>query len=414
MNFFLRYKKIILLVSFILLIVLMGFALYTVFFKSSEPNIQTPGDDSSDITITPSTGLPSAKTGSGQIVDTSDKTPLPGDKTEITPSEKAQGGLTKTTAIINTPSLGAYLDANGRDIKYYNELDGKFYQVDSNGNIKTINDKIFHDVENVTWSPKNNKAILEFPDGANIIYDFDTNKQVTLPKHWEDFDFSTNGDQIVMKSIGLDPKNRWLAISNEDGSRTVPIESIGNNADTVYPSWSPNGQSIAMYTRGISFDRQEVFFVGLNDENFKAITVEGRGFEYKWEPTGEKLVYSVYSSDNNLKPSLWVVDAKGDSIGNNRKNLKIDTWANKCVFSSNTEMYCAVPKNLEEGAGLFPELAKNTSDTIYKIDINTGLKKIVAIPDNDFNASNLIVSDDNRFLYFTDENSKLIHKIELR
>ncbi|MEK7097530.1 MAG: hypothetical protein AAB906_01645, partial [Patescibacteria group bacterium] len=214
----------------------------------------------------------------------------------------------------------------------------------------------------------------------NIIYDFSSDKQISLPSHWKDFGFSPDGKNIVTKSIGTDPNNRWLAIVNEDGTKAQKIESLGEKDETVYTSWSPNNQTIAMYTEGIDFNRQEVFFVGLHNENFKSLTVEGRGFQQQWTPDGNRLLYSVYSSASSFKPSLWIANAKGDSIGSGRTNLNIETWAEKCVFADAANAYCAIPKDLPENAGLFPELAENTEDLLYHIDVNTGAKKLIYSP----------------------------------
>jgi len=214
--------------------------------------------------------------------------------------------------------------------------------------------------------------------------------------------------------MGEDPNNRWLAIVSEDGSKAMGVEELGDKDSTVYPMWSPNNQMVAMFTEGKDFDRQEVYFVGLNKENFKSTIVEGRGFVPKWAPTGDRLLYSVYSTQNELKPSLWIVDAEGDNIGNNRKRLNIETWADKCSFADPKTLYCAVPQKLEEGSGLFPELAKNTIDDLYRIDTQTGSKKKIAIPENNLTISNLIPSKDGRYLYFNDQASGRLHKINLK
>jgi hypothetical protein len=151
----------------------------------------------------------------------------------------------------------------------------------------------------------------------------------------------------------------------------------------------------------------------LNNENFKSTVVEGRGFQPKWAPEGKQLLYSVYSSSNDLKPNLWIVDAQGDNIGSNRKNLNIETWANKCTFAGNSELYCAVPENLEEGSGIMPELAKNTKDNLYKINLKNGAKKLIAVPDGSYNISNLIVSENQNYIYFNDETTQKLYKIKL-
>lgn len=409
-------KKILIVIGFIVLIIFLGFMLYLTFFKQmlTQP-VSTPTASSSVGT----SGLPTAgEGGNPNIVKTNEKNAdevsSPADFPKLIASEIAKGGLTKTSELNTSRSSDIKLGADGKTLQYYNNDDGRFYHINSQGEIEAMTDKVFYNVEKTTWSSSGEKAILEYPDGSNIVYNFNTGEQITLPKHWEDFQFSSSGDKIAMKSIGLDPDNRYLATANVDGSKAQVVEKIGDNADKVYPSWSPNNQVVALYTEGIDFNRQEVFFIGQNNENFKSTVVEGRGFQSEWSPEGDKLLYSVYSSDNGMKPSLWLVNSSGDEIGSERKSLKLETWAEKCNFYSDSEIYCAVPNELDEGAGLFPELAKNTIDKLYKIDVNTGAKKIVAIPENDFNISNIIISDDEKYLYFTDEKTSRIHKITLK
>lgn len=416
MNFLIKYKKIFLIMAFIITVIMLGYLLYAVFFKASTET-KTAKETA---TSSAPTGLPKADEGSQQIIPDADGDGLP--DIEESPikdiedyvDESADGGLTKTEEVSQNKSLSATLGNDGSTLQYYNKEDGKFYRITENGEAEAYSDKVFYNLEKVTWSPQKNKAILEYPDGSNIVYNFDTKKQITLPKHWEDFNFSPDGSQIVLKSIGIDPDNRWLAISNEDASKIKAIESIGLNDATVYPLWSPNNQIIAMYTEGVDFNRQEVYFVGQNDENFKSTVIEGRGFQPQWSPNGDRLLYSVYSSDNDYKPLLWIVNAEGEKIGSNRKSLGIETWAEKCVFNDSRDIYCAVPDALENGSGIFPEMAENTQDKIYKIDSITGLKKLLAVPDGAYNASNLIISEDQNYLFFTDKTTEKIYKINLK
>jgi hypothetical protein len=284
MEFFYRYKKIFLIIGFLVVVAIMGFLLYTLFFKPSSRPV-SPGTENTESTS--SGKLPSSGTGSGQVVTPGENNQLPGEEeqNQEEPAPKTQPlaneNIIKTTSLTQSPSLSPTLASDGRDLMYYDKQQEKFFRVNRDGEITQISDKIFHAVENVTWSPNKEKAILEYPDGANIVYDFSNQKQVTLPKHWKDFDWSPDGNSIVLKSIGLDPDNRWLGITNEDGSRFYPIEALGDKDDTVYPAWSPNKQVVAMFTEGIDFDRQNVYFVGLNEENFKSAVIEGRGFEPK-------------------------------------------------------------------------------------------------------------------------------------
>lgn len=411
MDFFYKHKQILLIAGFIAVVLMMGFLIFNLFFKSAAP-IAT---ENQPISTTTAFGFPISPEGNNQTIPQEENGGLPVENPPASQANPtASGGLTKTEPITQTNGLDATLSGNGSDLQYYNKDDGKFYRVTKDGKATELSDKTFYDVQNVIWSPDKNKAILEYPDDSNILYDFNGSKQVTLPSHWKDFGFSADGRQIVMKSIGTDENNRWLAIANSDGSKARRVEALGDKDDTVYPSWSPNNQEIAMYTEGTGFDTQEVYFVGLNHENFKSMTVEGRGFIPEWSPKGDRLLYSVYSSQNDLKPSLWIANAQGENIGTGRMNLNIGTWADKCVFADSVNLYCAVPENLEAGAGLFPEMGDNTTDRLYKIDTSSGLKKMVAVPDGDYTMSDLIVSNDGQYLYFTDKKTGNLNKIQLK
>lgn len=422
MNFFKKYQKIFLILGFLLFSIFLGFLIFITFFKDF---ITQPPSTGTTATTTTTTGgtLPTSGEGSGGIiVSTTTQGRITGSDFDegITPEEEpistvARGGLTQIQELTKTPTLGVSLNKNGNDINYYNQTDGKFYTIDKNGNKVLLSTKVFHNVENVTWSPQSTKAIIEYPDGANILYNFETGKQTTLPKHWEEFEYSTDGNSIVSKSIGQDPDNRLLTTSNDDGSKVQILESMGEYADTVYTSWSPNNQTVAMYTKGVDFNRQEVYFIGKNDENFKYMTIEGRGFQPEWSEKGDKLLYSVYSSDTDMNPTLWITSAQGDDIGNNRKHLKVETWAEKCVFANNTEVYCAVPDYLRAGSGIFPETADSTTDSLYKINTITGARKLVAVPDGDHNISDPVISENGNHLYFTDKtNENKLYEIQLK
>ncbi|HTW96866.1 MAG TPA: hypothetical protein VMD74_04395 [Candidatus Methylomirabilis sp.] len=409
MNFFIKYQRVFLIAGFIILVIGIGYLLYAVFIKPA-PTVTPPSGPGA----TSTTGqLPSAKPGGPIATGTPAGTNVPS-ALQTTADKIAQGGLTQTPQVTNAQALSPTLSGSGSGVQYYNQSDGKFYRLDAAGNAIPLSDQVFFNVNNVVWSPQKDKAILEYPDGAKILYNFTTQNQITLPSHWQDFNFSPDGSKIVLKSMSADPENNVLAIANDNGSAAQIIEPIGNNADTVISSWSPNNQTIAMYTQGVDAERQEVFFVGKNEENFKSTVVEGRGFQPQWSPAGDRLAYSVFSANTNLKPELWTVDAEGDAIGNDRHDLGVATWADKCAFSSDEIMYCGVPVTLDPGAGLFPEMAKNTSDNLYQINIATGEKKLIAVPDGNFNMSNLVVTADGGNLYFTDTNTNILHKIELK
>ncbi|OGH92740.1 MAG: hypothetical protein A2534_02440 [Candidatus Magasanikbacteria bacterium RIFOXYD2_FULL_39_9] len=391
---------------------LIGYALYYFFTKTGQ--IGEP-------TIPPSTStLPG-----GQLPTSGTKPPSATGTTQgpggellpvsgiIQPSSPSYYKPAATTQIISETANHASLSVGG-DFRYYNANDGKFYRVTPSGEIKPLSDQLFYSAEKVTWAKGKNQAVIEYPDNSKIVYNFDTNKQVTLPKHWEDFSFSSDGNQIAAKSLGLDPSNRWLVTINSDGTGTKLIEPMGDNSDKVIVNWSPNQQVAAFSQTGApqGGERREVLFVGLNGENFKSAIVDGSGFMPQWSTTGKKLLYSVYSSRSDFKPELWIVDSQGDSIGNNRKLLQLNTWADKCTFGNDDTAYCAVPKNLPTGAGMSRSIAQYNYDDLYKIDLKTGLKTPISL-DSDYNIKSISYDANHNKVIFTDLNKTGVFESQL-
>ena len=161
MNFFYRYKKYLLIIGFLAAIFIFAFIIYSLFFK---PSIGPgPGDQFSTTTDpTGGLGFPQAGEGGQQVTDGTPGGAFPSQIEEVKEkvSPIANGGITKTSEITDTPSLGATLSSNGQDINFYDREDGKFYRINKDGDTTLLTDKVFYNVESVTWAPQKNKAIL--------------------------------------------------------------------------------------------------------------------------------------------------------------------------------------------------------------------------------------------------------------
>jgi len=392
-------KRIIGIIIFIVFIVVFGYIIYRIFFRSPNQTGDTTGINGSI-----SGQFPGSQNGNGTLGGLPTSGNLPVSDT-ATPSEDffVPSDFPTVREITLDPVKGTTVGANG-GVKYYNQTDGKFYGVDSFGNAKLLTEEVFYNVQNVVWSPTKNESNIEYPDGANIYYNFDTKKQVTLPKHWENFSFSENVEKIAAKSVALSAENRWLVVSNPDGTDVQLVEALGNNADKVTVDWSPNNQVVALAQTGeaLGANRQDIHLVGINGENFSPLTVEGRGFESIWSPEGKKILYSVYNSRNNFNPELWIANAEGTTAGTGRKSLGLSTWAQKCAFQSERILYCAVPSDLQRGTGFAPDLANNTQDVFYRIDIESGSRTQLTV-DAFHVVQSMFLGDDGKNIYFTDK-----------
>lgn len=405
-----RLKKILLVTGFVIVTLVIATALYLMFFKPPG-GIQVVAPTT---TIEPAGTLPT----SGAAVPTAEIEPeviseprLPG------ASEVAKGGITKTQSLTLGGVVAPTLSSDAQGMSYYDKADGRFYRIGSDGEIEALSDKKFPNASGITWNSTSEKAVIEFPDGSNVVYDFEKETQATLPSHWEDFDFSPTTDQIIAKSIGLDPNNRSLVITNSDGTNTKSIAALGNNADKVIVDWSPNDQVVAFSDTGpvvSGFGRKLIIPIGKNEENFQGVTVEGFDFTSQWNKQGDKLLYSSVGAQNAYKPMLWVVDGRANSIGNNRRSLGIETWADKCSFTNNTTIYCAVPQSMAPNLGLQRSLANTIADGIYKINIETGAVELVAIPDIPQSIDSIQVSGNGDRVFFTNSSTGVLQQIILK
>jgi len=404
-----RVKQLLLILLFAGSSIGIAVALYFMFFAPS-----TPGAEQT---------VPGQTAGTGTLPTSGAGTPRPTTPTTpTTPTDLgdlvADGGVTQTNQLTTGRVSNVALSGDGQNANFYNPNDGKFYTIDAEGNIVALSNTKFPEAESVEWNGDADKAVIEFPDGSNIVYDFGSETQVTLPKHWEDFEFSPTSDEIVAKSMGLDPNNRWLVVSNADGSNVQSLHALGENADKVTVAWSPNDQVIAFSDTADQpaggLDRQIILPVGKGEENYPGLTVEGLFFTPNWSPDGKKLLYSVVGDYSDNKPLLWIVDATPATMGENRRSLGINTWADKCVFASSSVAYCAVPQSLPANGGMQRVLYEDLPDSLYKIDLSKGSSTLVAIPADDTTMNNLSVTEDASLLYYTNGATGTLESIRLK
>ncbi|MBI2098963.1 hypothetical protein HYT45_00945 [Candidatus Uhrbacteria bacterium] len=332
------------------------------------------------------------------------------------PSAVARGGLTAASVVVSAPTIGTTISSDGSTLLSYDRSSGKFIRLREDGTAVELSGKTFLNVQNVLWAKDGKRAVIEFPDGSNIVYDFEAEKSVTLPKHWEDFDFSPDGGKIVGKSLGIDAENRWLVTVDADGSNARVLEPLGDNANKVKISWSPNNQVVAFSDTGreLGLSRNEILLIGLNGENFKGLETAGLDFRPLWSPSGRRLLWSTHSGATGYRPQLWTALASGDEIGAGRRSFNLSTWADKCAFADENIIYCAVPKTMPEGIGFQPSLSADTADLIYRLDLETGANQLIAEPEGAYSINKLIVSKNERLLYFTDTGTQAVHRIKLQ
>lgn len=398
-----RLKFILKIAGFVLACVLIALAIYFVFFKKAVTTVTTIPEPTVGGAL-PGAGVGVPGVTPGGVVPGE----VPGE-VQLPPSVIAKGGETFTTLLTNTSVKSPTVTANGT-VAYYDPADGKFYTIDAKGNVVAMSQATFPKADAVTFDAGATSAVIEFPDGSNIVYDFETAKQVTLPSHWEDFSFSGNGDSIAAKSIGTDASNRALVVTNTDGSQTKVLASLGANDEKVSVSWSPNstvlGFSATGGSTGGTFGRQEIYLIGPDGSASGMLIVDGTSFHNIWAPNGKNLLYSVADPGDGYKAVLWYASSAGDRKGESRRKMAVSTLVSKCTFASDTTAYCGVPREMPPGGGS-DVTSITASDDLYKINVTTGNATLVAIPAAATKIFSPSVSSDGANFFYSDAAGRL-------
>lgn len=366
-----------------ILIILTGLAfvlfsvagIYFLFFYSPNedmPIIQSPETEEVGEQIV---GLPEV----GLNVE-GDLTETPSEIKDNDPFKEITGSQQRNTDVyIDSKVIAINTNANA-GVRYYQPSSGIFYKRLGNGTSVPLSDRQFNNVDKVTWSNKD-KAVIEYPDGANIVYDFVKQQQYTLPAQLKDFAFNDQADVLAAKVEGPLIEDNWLVTINSDGSGLAYVESMGKNGSKVQPLWSPNGQVVAIFADNNGSDSNKVVPIGLNGENYPSFNTIGRGFKGVWADNGKKMLFTTYSSQIGFRNTLWLAEFNEDLSIKRQVNLGLNTYLDKCYVLSE-KAYCAVPQSMPEGGGWFSELTKDIVDDVYLIDLKSLSVEKIATPVN--------------------------------
>jgi len=377
-------KRILIILTGLAFVILSALGIYFLFFYTpSDDTTFVPEPEAGEITNPINIGLPEVGLNTDQ------------DVTEVPPETKDNENIAEVIGS-QQRSAEVYIDSNvsalntnvGVGVRYYQPSSGFFYKRLGNGTSVPLSDRQFNNVEKVTWSNKD-KAVIEYPDGANIVYDFVKQQQYTLPAQLKEFVFNDQADVLAAKVEGPLIEDNWLVTINSDGSGLAYIESMGKNGNKVQPLWSPNGQVVAIFADNNGSDSNKVVPIGLNGENYPSFNTVGRGFKGVWADNGKKMLFTTYSSQIGFRNTLWLAEFNEDLSIKRQVNLGLNTYLNKCYILPE-KAYCAVPQSMPEGGGWFAELTKDINDDIFLIDLKSLNVEKIATPVN--NGSGITIS----------------------
>ncbi len=300
-------------------------------------------------------------------------------------------------------------------IRYTSGQDGSIYEIQENGENK---EKIpFVGLKNTIktlWSSDGSYFINIYSDSLGVkrfFYDLNERRTTPLNSSIKWVDLSPKNNKIVYYYSDKLQNINSISIANPDG--TKPETLINTRLKDLRISWI-NEDKIAITTAPSGLSENILYFLDINNPKLIKILSGVYGLTYKWSSDGSIFIYSqTDDSGNNLRL------LSANSAGENKKELRIKTVPEKCVFSKdNITVFCAEPNKIPSGAIMPDDYYKKTfitNDTLWKINLETGKKDLIYQFDekDDFDLANLILSEDEKTLFFTNRLNGFLYRLKI-
>jgi len=312
----LRYKKNIILVSIVIIIIVSGFFIWFSFFR---PGLSTP-----PLVTTP----PANETTSGPEV----------------PASKIK--------IISNRPVSAHWET-GQDV-FYLTPEGILYK-----NNNPIEVKITAGSRLVSFSPKNKKAIIAAgspPEISFSAFDLSDNSLKFLPAEAASVDWNPEANKIAYLTDSAD-KSHLIILNPRETESSQEITSF--TGEDLLLNWSL--PDIIYFRDKPSFQALgSLWAYNLKTDTINKIISEKPGLVVKWLD-GEK---GLMLADNILS----IIDRNGRVIS----SFLDKTIPSKCAYSeTDQKLYCAVPKQIPDILELPDDYLQTiTGDDIYVFYLN--------------------------------------------
>jgi hypothetical protein len=387
-----KLKKILIIIIIILIIGLAGLLVYNFFLKP-------------DRTEEIGTG--------GEFPEGGESGTIPGPGEEGLAPQPEQ----RTKAISQEAVISPTLSSDKTQIVYYSRIDGTVWQSNFDGsNLKQISSGILDNLIDVIWAPDKGETINVFQDNlgnvSKYFYNFSTNKALPLNKYIQDINWSPESNKVAYQYHNEFTNDNNISTANPDGSGFSNI--LTTRMKDLIIEW-PKGSELFLRERPSGLVQSSLYSLNTLSRSFAKVILEIYGFSIKWSPDGQKLLYSKTSSNGkNIK--IFIANRNGS----NEKSAKINTLAEKCVWSQDPRIiYCAIPKNITDANILPDDFYKGTfaaNDEFWKIDIETSEKTKLLQGDEVseiYDAIDLFLSPEESYLFFINKVNGLLYSIKL-
>lgn len=383
-------KKVFIISSVILLVVLVFLGIYNFAFKEKSSGTKESFQDKEV----------------SKIVDT----PSP-EAQKI----KEQGKIYQLT---DEAVIAPTISQDGEHIVYYARSNGNVYEIALRGdNKKTISSANLAGLANILWSPDKNKVISTFEkDGRPVFYfyNFTAKTSKAIPERTYDITWTNLGDKIIYKYFDNKTKKKNISIADPDGSNWKQLAETSFDYVSIAPI--PKTSLISFWNRPHGFEETSLQTVSIAGGEVKTVFSKKFGADYLWSPDGEKVLVSSSETKGSSKVMLATINKNGGEY----QNLNIPTFVSKCVWSKDAKtVFYALPGSIPEGSVIpndYKDKKFTTRDTFWKVDVTTGKKERLAelaeIKES-FDAINLFLSPSENAFFFVNRIDGRLYGIDI-
>lgn len=320
--------------------------------------------------------------------------------------------------VLNESVLGAVLGSD-QTLYYYSFDDQSLKKATSEGKNKTVlMSNLPGEATRILWSAKKDKVLLLLKQsgGGTLWYSANLGNKSLTPLKGEisRLAWDNLGEKLFYQYTDPATKKRTLNMAAHDGSDWKKLADIG--ASDFFLSSVPQSSTVSFWPRPDANQATAVEIINTSGEERRALFAPLFGGDALWSPNGESLLVSGSDGVAGQGFSLRVWSEKSGAL----KNLGIPTLISKTTWSrDNRTLFYALPGALPEGAVLPNDYFGKplyTKDTFWKVDIATGKKtRLLELKESTetLDSSDLSLSENEEYLYFTDRVSKRLYRIEL-
>jgi hypothetical protein len=339
--------------------------------------------------------------------------------TESAPAEKV-APLEKEERIkrISDEAILAPIITDDDTIRYYSKATGKVYEVDfTNLNKKIISDNNLIGLLDVFWSPDKTKVLSKFSSGSGYpkfsFYDLSSQSGMKLSENIGSMAWQNN-QKVFYTYFNKKTKEKSINIADPDGKNWHKITTF--SADSIQIAPIPKSGFVSFWNKPDSFSETLMQSTPVLGGETKKLASGIFGADYLWNDTGTLLLRSNVNQKGGHIMELGV----SNNLGGEYKNLGVPTFASKCVWSKNSEyIFYAMPGSISEKNILPNDYINNTfttNDTFWKVNLKTGEKtRLVPLEEltTAYDATNLFLSSNESYLFFTNKIDGELYRIKL-